>query len=316
MKYYIYILAVLLLALAAGATLAQASGASVDVPVPLSFSLSEAAIATDNGSNKIGLGQGPVEIIPDGQALFLWVPAAADNGTMLTYLNDPRSGIVFQNNTMHLPLYAGLKVGTLIVTTDNLTRDSEGYSGMITGLELDLAKITAACNGTSFAAGISILLKDLPEDTEYRASFTDALLPEEISADLEAAELSAAVVSPGIEVTGNTEEAADAVSFVIATVETADNWSRPYGSGNVTIYLVNGSLHRLPYKARVVGDGGVAYEAIAPDLGQLLIVATTPLVRTPPEPWSVGLADATALGGALAVLVIALGIMVWRVTKR
>jgi hypothetical protein len=316
MKYYIYIPAVFLLALASLAMPAQAAGTSTDVLVPVSFSLSDAALATDNESNAISLNGGNIEILRPDKALVLWVPALPGNSSRLTALNDPKSGIIFRNNTMSLPLYNGLRAGMLIVTTDNLTADGEGYSGLITGLEIDLEKITIASNSSSFKADVTLILKDLLYEAAYRISFTNATPPEDISVDIEAAGLMPAAMSPTIEVEGNTEGARDAISFVFLTLETTSNWSQPYGSDNITFYSCCDRLYRLPFTTTKTAGGVVKYQAISPESGQFVIVATMPRVQAAQEARSAIPVDAAVIGGTLAVLVFALAVMVRRVAKR
>jgi hypothetical protein len=62
-------------------------------------------------------------------------------------------------------------------------------------------------------------------------------------------------------------------------------------------------------------DGSLAYQAISPGTGQFQVVAAAPRDLVP-EAVTASNKDIFMLGGLLAVLVIALGIMVRRVTKR
>ena len=83
--------------------------------------------------------------------------------------------------------------GTLVVATDNLTADSYGYAGMVTGLELDSGEITAARDGHNFTAGAILSLTDLPAGATYHVAFADnASLSAAVSADLEASGLTMA----------------------------------------------------------------------------------------------------------------------------
>jgi hypothetical protein len=319
MKYYIYLPALcLLLVLALASSPAHASESSVDIPVAASFPVSGVAKATDNASGEISPGPGKIDITRGNNALYIRLLAPVRNGTMLTSLNDYESGIVFRNNTMPLPLYsAGEKTGALIVATDNLTADSNGYAGMITGLELDGGKITAARDGHNFTAGTIMSLTDLPTGAAYRVAFADnASLSAAVSADLKASGLAPAAASPPVEVAASTPAAGNVVSFVIVTLEAEGNWTGRYGNNNVTFYrFAGGQLSRLRHSVMKSSDGGLAYQAISPGTGQFLVVAGAPreLVE---ESVTAGNGDIVLLGGLLATLVIALAIMVRRVTKR
>ena len=139
--------------------------------------------------------------------------------------------------------------GLWFVATDNLTADSGGYAGMITGLELDSGKITAARDGRNFTASTILSLTDLPAGARYRLAFADnASLQEAVSADLEVYGQMAAVASPTIEVSASTTAAGNVVSFVIVTIETGEDWTGPLGEKNVTFYrYAGGQLSRLSF---------------------------------------------------------------------
>jgi hypothetical protein len=203
MKYYIYMLALCLLLLyAVTSSPAHASGSSLDMPVASSFQLSGVAKATDNASAEISPGPGKIDIARGDQALYVRVSGPTNEGTRLVSLDDYESGIAFHNNTLLLPLYAtGAKTGALVVATDNLTGDSNVYAGMITGLELDSGKISAARDGRNFTADTSLSLTDLPTGARYQLAFVDnSPLQEAVSADLEIYGQMAAVASPAREV--------------------------------------------------------------------------------------------------------------------
>jgi hypothetical protein len=264
------------------------------------------------------MGPGKIDIARGNDALYIRVPGPVSNGTRLTSLNDKESGIVFRNNTLLLPLCsAGEKTGALIITTDNLTVDSNGYAGMITGLELDSGKITAAREGNNFSAATAISLTDLPAGATYRVAFADnASLSAAVSADLETIGFAGAAVSPPVEVSASTPAAGNVVSFVIVTLETERNWTGMYGDDSIIFYrFAGGQLSRLRYSVRKSSGGGLAYQAIAPGAGQFQVVAGAP--REPlPETVTASNSDIAMFGGLLAALLIALAVMVRRVAKR
>ncbi len=106
------------------------------------------------------------------------------------------------------------------------------------------------------------------------------------------------------------------VSFVIVTVETEGNWTGPYGEKNISFYrYADGQLSRLRFTAVRSENGSIAYQAISPGTGQFVIVAGAPRDRVT-ETVTAGNYDVVVLGGLLATLVIALAIMVRRVTRR
>jgi hypothetical protein len=319
MKYYIYMLALgLLLAQVVTSSPAHAASSSLDMPVVSSFQVSGVAKATDNVSAEISPGPGKIDITRGDHALYVRVSAPAGSGTRLASLDDYESGIVFRNNTMLLSLYsAGSKTGALVVATDNLTADSSGYAGMITGLELDSGKITAARGGRNLTAGAVLSLADLPAGARYRLAFTDnGSLSEAVSADLAVYGQMAAVASPTLEVSASTPAAGNMVSFVIVTIEASQEWAGPLDEKNVTFYrYAGGQLAHLSFTTVRSGDGSLAFQAISPGTGQFAVVAGAPR-ETVTETVTAGNYDAIVLGGLLAALVLALAIMVRRVVKR
>jgi hypothetical protein len=317
MRYYIYLLALCLLLMLASSA-AHASESSLDFPVAASFQISGIAKATDSASAVFGPGPGKIEITGGDHALYIRVPGAAGNGTRLVSLDDYESDIVFRNNTLLLPFYAGgTKTGTLVVATDNLTADSYGYAGLITGLELDSGKIVSGREGHNFTADVILSLTDLPAGATYRVAFADnASLSAAVSADLEASGLTAAAASPPVEVSASTMAGGNVVSFVILTIETEGNWTGSYGDNNLTFYrFAVGQLSRLRFSAIRSDDGSVAYQAISPGAGQFMIVAGAPR-EAETETVAANNDGLLVLGGLLATLVIALAIMVRRVAKR
>ncbi|HEY3274432.1 MAG TPA: hypothetical protein VGJ92_11745 [Methanocella sp.] len=318
MKYYILFLALcLLIALALTSSPAGASRSSVDMPVTASFQIAGVAKAVDNVSGEFSPGPGKIDITRGDHASYIRVLASAPNGTRLISLDDYESGIVFRNNTMLLPLYAaGEKTGSLVVATDNLIADTSGYAGMITGLELDSGKITAARNGHNFTAGTALSLTDLPAGATYRVAFTDnASLSEAVSADLEAYGQAAAVASPVLAVSTSVPAAGDMVGFVIVTVEADGDWTGPYGDKNITFYrYAGGQLSRLRFTTARSENGTLTYQAISPGTGLFLIAAPAPRDEEV-ETVTASASDVVLLGGLLVILVIALLVMVRRVAK-
>jgi len=319
MKYYIYLLLpCLLLAQVAVLSPARAADSALDLPVTTSFQVAGTATATDNVSDGISPGPGTIEMTRGDQALYVRVNAPAGNGTRLVSLDDHENGITFRNNTMLLPLYAaGVKTGALVVATDNLTADSNGYAGLITGLELDSGKIAVTRDGRNFTAGTVISLTDLPAGATYRVAFTDNVsLSAAVSADLEASGLMAAAASPPVEVSASAPAAGDAVSFVILTVEAEGNWTGQPDAADTTFYrFAGGELSRLRFSAVKSDDGRLTYQTFSPGAGQFVIVAGVPR-GTAPETVTAGNSDLVLLVGLLAALVIALALMVLRVAKR
>jgi hypothetical protein len=318
MKYYIYLAAVcLLIVMMAGVT--AASGTSLDLSVPSSFALSGAAIATDSDSNELVPGESMVEFIGGDQDLFIRVPAPARNDTRLVSLDDPESGIYFRNNTMLLPIYTdGVKAGSLVVTTENLTAGSEDFSGLVTGMELDTEEISSA----SFTAGAALFLQDLPEGAEYHISFTgNDTVEKALWADLEKINQAVADMSPTFSLAGDTEAGRDAVSDVIVTIRTDDSWLRLYEGCNVTFYrYYDDRLSRLEFKP-MNEEESTTFQAIMPGMGQFVLVVAKKLDHTikvtqPEDTQPMETGEVAVLGGVLAVLLLALAFMVGRVTKR
>jgi hypothetical protein len=318
MRYYICLPALcLLIVLASVSSPAIASGSSIDIPVSASFQISGVAKAADNTSAAVTPGPGKIDILKGDHGLYIRVPAPASNGTRLISLDDYESGITFRNNTMLLPLYStGEQTGALVVTTDNLTADTNGYAGMVTSLGLASGKIVAARDGHNFTASIVISLTGLPAGATYCVAFSDnASLSEAISADLEIYGQTAAVASPALYVSASVPAAGDMVSFVIATFETDENWTGRYGDKNITFYsYAGGQLSRLRFTAGRSESGSLTYQAIFPGAGQFLIVDAAP--RDQKETTTASSSDIVLLGGLLATLVIALAVMVRRVIKR
>jgi hypothetical protein len=319
MKYYIYMLVTCLLSgLLVAPALASAPGSSINMPIPPSFQLSSVAKATDNGSGEFSPGPGKIAIIRGDHAMSIQVLTPARRGARLVSLDDYESGIVFRNNTMLLPLFSnGEKTGALVVATDNLTADDNGYAGTVTGLELDSTKITAVSNGMNFSAGAIMSLNDLPAGATYRVAFIDNVsLSEAVAADLEIFGQASAVATPPLDISSSPPAAGNMVSFVIVTIETEENWTGHYGDKNVTFYrYAGGELSRLRFSVMKSGNGAVAYQGISPGTGQFLIVAAAPRDMVTEPVTGVGI-DIIMFGGILAVLLIALGVMVRRVTKR
>ena len=317
MKYYIYVLALgLLLALAASPALA--SGAAVNLSVPSSFPVSSVARATDSDGNPLSPGPGSVDFTHVNGALYVKVAAPSVSGSRLVSLDDDESGITFRNNTLVLPIYSGgARAGTLVATTDNLTAVDGGFFGAITGLELDPAELTAATDGMGFTAGAALLLGDLPASADYDLAFADnETVNEAIRQDLEASGLAPAGMTPVFGVSGS-PAGAGAISDMIVTVAAVGDWGRRYGGGNATFYrFADGGLSRAPYRRLDAGNGSVAYQAVVPGAGQLVVVAPEPRDQPPAPGQAAGLDDIALLGGVLAALLIGLAYMVRRVTRR
>jgi len=318
MKYYIFLLAVGMLLMAVAASpLVHAYGTSVDMPLPSSFQLSSMAEATDSVSAVLNPGPGKIDITRGDQALYIRVPGPAGNGTRLVSLDDYESGITFRNNTLLLPLYAaGEETGTLVVATDNLTADSYGYAGMVTGLELDSGEIAAARDGHNFTAGTILSLTDLPAGAAYHVAFADnTSLSAAVTADLEASGLAMAAASPPVEVAASAPAVENVVSFVIVTIAAEENWTGTHSDNNVTFYrMAGGQLSRLRFSVIKSDDGSLVYQAMAPGAGQFVLVAATPRVAAA-ETVTASDNGLVILGGLLAALVIALVIMVRRVAR-
>ena len=319
MKYYIYVLALCLLSIMALASPhVAASSSSVEMPVASSFQVSSLAKATDSIAGDFSIGPGRVEITRDDHGMNIRLTGLPGNGSRLISLDDYESGIAFRNNTFLLPLYAGGgKSGELILATDNLIADSYGYTGIITGLQLDSGKITTERDGQNITAGVLITLTDLSDGSAYRFAFIDnTSLAEAILAVLEASGEAPAVETPPVEITADSATAGNAISFVIVTIEISGNRTAPYIDKNLTFYrYADGELSHLRFSADRSGSDRLVFQAIAPGPGQFQVVAPAP--RGPAkENVSTGSLDVLLLGGLLAGLVIALTVMVRRVTRR
>ncbi len=317
MKYYIYIVAASILITIASGT-ASASGPSVNISVPSSFEISEYGKAIDSGSNELAPGPGPVGFTRGENSLYVTIPALARNGTRLVSLEDRESGIVFRNNTLLLPIHmAGETAGSLVATTENLTAESYGFSGQVTGLELHLAGITSKHKGTNFTAGAVILLRDLPAGAEYGLSFTNSdTAVEAISADLETRGQAVADMSPPFDLEGVNQAGNDAIGYVIVTIQADREWPGPYSAENITLYRYSdGQLSRL--QPRLMNtENGTAYQAVVPGTGLFALVAAGQPGRVITDASAMDTGVLAILSGALAVLLIALVAMVRRVTKR
>jgi hypothetical protein len=177
-------------------------------------------------------------------------------------------------------------------------------------------KIVAARDGHNFTASIVISMTGLPAGATYRVAFADnASLSEAVSADLAIYGQAAAATSPALDVSASVPAAGDMISFVFATFETDENWTGRDGDKNITFYrYAGGQLSRLPFTAGRSDSGSLTYQAISTGAGQFLIVDAAP--RDLNEAATAINSDIVMLGGLLATLVIALGIMVRRVIKR
>ncbi len=300
------------------ASSAIASGPSVDLPFVSSYQLSSVAKATDNASGEFSPGPGKIDLIRVDHEVYVQVSTSARNGSRLLSLDDYESGIVFRNNTIILPVYsAGEKTGDLIVATDNLTANSYGYSGMVTGLELESRKITTIRNGENFSVSAIISLSDLPERATYRVTFADnASMTAAVSADLEASGLSSVATSQSVEVSAISPTTGNVVGFVIITIETGESLPGQYDDSNVTFYRFdNDELSRLRFSSVKSPEGILTYQAMAPGTGLFMVADTVPRGPAAEGPTSNN-SDLVILGGTLAVLVIALAAMVRRVRKR
>lgn len=319
MRYYIYALALgVLLALASIPQMAAASGPSVDIPVAASFVVSGEARATDNVSGDFSPGPGRIEVVRDDRASYVRLATPAGNRARLVSLDDRDSGISFRNNTFLLPLYAaGEKAGALALATDGLTADSYGYAGMITGIQLDSRKIETGRDGQNFTADVLMSLTDLPAGAAYRIAFEgNASMEAAVADELNAFGLAAAATTPPLEISASNAVAGSAIGFVIVTIETEENWTGTYGDRSLILYHFAGDrLSRLPFSSIRTGTGGMAYQAIAPGAGHLVIVAPASQGMAKGEAAAVD-GDIILLGCLLAVLVIALGAMIRRVLKR
>ncbi len=317
MKHRIYAAAACVLLFVVAGT-ASASGPSANVSIPSSFMISEFGKAIDSVSSELASGPGPVAFTRSDNSLYVTVPAAARNGTRLVSLEDSESGIVFRNNTLLLPVYAGgEKAGSLVATTENLTADSYGFSGQVTGLELRLAGITSKHDSTNFTAGAVILLRDLPDGAEYGISFTDSdTAVKAITADLEIRGQAVADMSPPFDLGGVNQAGNDAIGYVIVTIQADREWPGPYDAENITLYRYSdGQLSRLQPRL-LKTENGTVYQAVVPGAGQFALVAATQPDRTITDASATDAGMLAVLGSFLAILLIALAVMVRRVTKR
>jgi hypothetical protein len=296
----------------------RASGSSVEVPVALSFQVSGVAKATDSVLGDFSPGPGKIDITSGDHAMYVRLTGPAGNGTRLTSMDDYESGIAFRNNTFLLPLYMeGKNAGALIVTTDNLTADSYGYSGIITGLELDSGKIATSYGGHNFIADVLVSLASLPTGGSYRVAFVNDSAPEEaIAGEFEAFGMAMGAMTPTLEVSAGDAASGNALSFVIITIEAEGNWTGLNSDRNLTFFRYTGDgLSSLRFTAKRSGNGTMVYQAVSPGTGQFLMADPVPREMAR-EAVSTGGTDIFLLGGLLAVLVIALAAMVRRVTKR
>ncbi|OPY29538.1 MAG: hypothetical protein A4E28_00855 [Methanocella sp. PtaU1.Bin125] len=316
MRYYIYTMVIFLLLLMAPGVVA-AGGPAVTVPVPSTYMLSGSAKATDDGSNMYSPGPGPITFSRHGEALYVRVPAPACNGTRLISLEDRETGIVFRNNTMLLPPGSGEQAGSLVVTTGNLSAESDGYAGQVTGLELRLTGGQAMAGGTNYTAGAIILLRDLTGGGGYRVSFADdGTVEEAITSELEARGRAIAAISPVFSIEGTTPASEDAAGYLIVTILATDDEPGTYDASNTTLYRYKDS--RLSaFKPQVIrAKNGTMCQAIVSGTGQFALVAARPPGS---EETGASVTDAGSLaiiGGVMAILLLALAAMVRRVTKR
>lgn len=317
MKYCICLAILGLLVLAAPALAEQATTATIQVQAPSSFILSPSAKAIDTVSNEYSMGGGEVSIVHTDHALFMKIPIRGRNGTRLISLDDPESGIVFRNNTMILPIYDGsLKTANLVIATGNISADSSGFFGVITGLELDTSDISVSRNGISLYASASIFLRDLSPGESYRLAFvTYEPVEAAVSRDLSSSNLTIADMPAVFEIAGKSQVDEDAMSFAIITLRTDTNWSRLYGGNNTRLYQYkNSTLSRPQSRILEAENGSYVYQVIVPDSCMLALVAAavppTPGVKYP------GMTDLIVLGSVLIILIIALIVMVQRAGRR
>ncbi|CAJ37132.1 hypothetical protein [Methanocella arvoryzae] len=310
---------VLFLSLAGIAHAGQTADAIV-VTIPSQFPLSGPAELTSTGSTA-GAVAGNIQIIHTDTASFLLIPAvSAENGARLTSLRDSETGVVFRNNTIALPVVKDSDViARLVLATDEMIAGRDGYTGRITGVELDIPGGERTVDGHRFSAGTAIFLKSLPQGIAYRMVTTEGQdMKRAIDAALEPAGLAPPAVPLAIEVDGVDQKSRSMIEFIIVSVSTDQDWVEKYCSDNITIYGRH-DTSVVPVATRLVkadDNTTVVYQAVVSGPGRFALAAAGEKPGSGLE-WSIsGAGEVLIFGGLLTVLISGLIIMVRRVLKK
>lgn len=298
-------LALILLLLAVAVAYGQ-SASSTDILLPSSFHIAQDSTrAYDANGNSINVG-GSIDLVRSGGAVYMSIPASAPAGAVLSLLQDTSTGALFRNNTMVLPVNTrDRQTAYLILAMDSVSSDGGRLNGRVTGLMLNTPAITSGNDSASFI----VYLKGLPDNAGYSISMAnDHTIEQAIIWD-------ASKNDPGdslrlmASVSGMTKDAQSSIGYVVVKM-------KPYGQepyGNVSVYRYDkGAAAKLPCNVVRTADGATVYEAISPGSGTFALIGAFSQVsneKTSPV-------DMFIVGGILAALIIALVVMIRRVTKK
>ncbi len=288
----------------------------VNVPAQFPLSGSGQVVCTSIGGAALA---GNVQLVYTGQSSYLLIPARVENGAKLISLYDSEKGIIFRNNTMALPIYQdSARVASMVLATDSMVANSEGFFGRITGAELDIPTGTTVHQGSNFSADIAIFLRDLPQGIAYRVETGKANQAADlINTGLSQAGLSAQEVPLAVEVYGTNPQSRDSVEFVVVTIGVDAGWEQKTGMSNATCYMCNnGSAVQQSYRVLKAGSDKLIYQLVSPGPGVFALAVTggkmdRSLTDIPPD-----LLEILLLGGLLMMLTSLLIVMIQRVIRR
>ena len=304
----------------AGSAHAGQPADTVIVAIPAQFPLSGSAVLESTGST-VGALAGNVQIMQADTASFLLIPAApAENGAKLTSLRDFETGVVFRNNTIALPIVKDSDViARLVLATDEMMAGTDGYTGRITGVELDIPGGERTVDGYKFSAGTAIFLKSLPQGIAYRRVTIEGQdMKSAIDAALEPAGIASLAVPLAIEIDGADQKSRSTVEFIIISVSASQGWVEKYGSDNITIYGQQ-DTSATPLATRIVKadeNTAVVYQAVVSGPGTFALAAAGEKPESGLELSISGAGEVLIFGGLLTVLVSGLIIMIRRILKK
>jgi hypothetical protein len=258
---------VILLAIGPSFALCQSTNA-IDIPVPSSFAIHNIT-AIGNGSTTVGIWS-DINVTSYGGSVYVTIPTNASDGVTLLYFQDTGSRVLFQNDTMTLPIRsASVQSASLVLATSDLASSGGLFYGQVAGIELD----TAALSYGNVSDDAVIYLNSLPAGASYRLSVSDdKQVKDAIMAEASQDGASGTIGYPMIGIAGTSNGSQDSIGYVILRMKEG---SQPV-SGNVTAYRYNdGATSILPCTV-ITSVDGTFYEAISPGPGVFAFIGDFP----------------------------------------
>ena len=266
---YIYALVSVVILLAIGPSFACCQSTNtLDIPIPSAFAIPNIT-AIGNSSTTFGIW-GDVNVTSYGGSVYVTIPTNASDGVTLQYFQDTGSRILFQNNTLSLPIRsASGQSASLVLATSDLASSGGLFYGQVAGIELD----TAALSYSNVSDDAVIYLNSLPAGESYRMSISDdQQVKDAIIAEASQDGTSGTIGFPMIGIVGTSNGSQDSIGYVILRMKEG---SQPV-NGNVTAYRYNdGATSMLPCTV-ITSVDGTFYEAISPGPGIIAFVGDFP----------------------------------------